>query len=132
MDIVLIIALSIVFLFIALQFFMIRKSKSQKGKLIENVDGIIGEAINKHPKLLIYFWGPGCAACRPQTKIIDALRRTNDNIISFDISKDLNTTRRLGIMATPTILVIKDKVIEEVLIGAQSEEKLRKYLDANE
>ncbi|MDI6803469.1 MAG: thioredoxin family protein [Bacteroidota bacterium] len=128
MDIVLIIVVNIVLLFIVLQFLMIRKSKSQKGKLIDNVDGVIGEAISKHQNLLIYFWGPGCAACRPQTKIIDDLRRTNDNILSFDIAKELTTTRKLGIMATPTILVIKDKVIEEVLIGAQKAEKLRKYL----
>ncbi|MDP2208348.1 MAG: thioredoxin family protein [Bacteroidota bacterium] len=128
MDIVLIIVVSIVLLFIILQFMMIRKSKSQKGKRIDNVDGVIGEAISKHQSLLIYFWGPGCAACRPQTKIIDELKRSYDNILSFDISKDLNSGRKLGIMATPTILVIKDKVIEEVLIGVQKKERLIKYL----
>lgn len=128
MDIVLIIVVSIVLLFLVLQFLMIRKSKSQKGKLIENADGMVGEAVGKYQKLLIYFWGPGCAACKPQTKIIDNLKKSYDNILSFDISNDLNTARKLGIMATPTILVIKNKVIEEVLIGVQTEDKIRKYL----
>ncbi len=129
MDIVLIIVVSIVLLFLILQYLMIRKSKSQKGKRIDNVDGVIGEAISKHQSLLIYFWGPGCAACRPQTKIIDELKRTYDNILSFDISKDLDSGRKLGIMATPTILVIKDKVIEEVFIGVQKKERLIEILN---
>lgn len=128
MDIVLIIVVSIVLLFIVFQFLMIRKSKSQKGKQIEIVDGIISETVNKNQKLLIYFWGPGCAACRPQTKIIDNLKQSYDNILSFDISTDLNTARKLGIMATPTILVIKNKIIEEVLIGVQNRERLIEYL----
>ncbi len=128
MKIILIIVVSIVLLFVILQFLMIRKSKSQKGKLIQNVDGVIGEAISKHRSLLIYFWGPGCAACRPQTKIIDELKQTYNNILSIDISKDINSGRKLGIMATPTILVIKDQVIEEVLIGVQKRERLIDYL----
>lgn len=129
MNIVLIIVVSIVLLFIVLQFLMIRKSKSQKGKLIENVDGVIGEAVDKHQNLLIYFWGPGCAACKPQTKIIENLKQSYDNILSFDISKDISRARKLGIMATPTILVIKNKVIEEVLIGVQKRERLIESLN---
>jgi thioredoxin 1 len=128
MNYVLIITFSIIALFFLMQIWIVRKTKSRKGKQLENVGGEIGKAMAKHQSLILYFFTPTCAACRTQTPIIEELKKSFPNIFSFDLSKDLNIGRQLGVMATPTMLVIENKIIKEVFLGAQRKEKILSYL----
>jgi thiol-disulfide isomerase/thioredoxin len=107
---------------------IVRKTISSKGKELNNISGEIGKAIAKYQSLVLYFFTPTCAACRKQTPIVEELKKSFPNIISVDLSKGFSIGRQLGVMATPTTLVIENKVIKEVFLGAQRKEKILSYL----
>jgi thioredoxin 1 len=128
MNYVLIIIVAILVLFFLMQIWIVRKSKSRKGKQLDNVGGEIGKAMAKHQSLILYFFTPTCAACRTQTPMVEELKKSFPNIFSVDLLKDLSIGQQIGVMATPTTLVIENKVIKEVFLGAQRKEKILSYL----
>ncbi|NPV12568.1 MAG: thioredoxin family protein [Ignavibacteria bacterium] len=114
-------------LFFAFQYYLIFRSKKISGQTIDL--GKIRPELRNYfdkDKLLIYFYSPNCSACRYQSPIIEKLKRFNYNVLSVDISKDLQLARVFGIMGTPSIALMKGNLVKEFLIGFQDEEKLLK------
>lgn len=122
------IVLGIIIAFVGMQFFMVLRSKRNKGKRVESIGGKLGKMMTKGEKGIVYFYSPACRACKYQTPIIDRLISDGHNIQKIDISRDLSTARKFGVMATPTTVVLKGNEIVEFLVGAKTEDKLRRYL----
>ena len=78
---------------------------------------------------MVYFYSPTCRACKVQTPVIDRLISDGHEIQKVDISRDISTARKFGVMATPTTVVLEGDKIVEFLVGAKTEDKLRKYLN---
>lgn len=122
---VLLIAVGIIVIILALQFYFKSRLQKQTGKVIPTAD--LPEDIKKllsKEKSLIYFFSPTCHNCKHQTPIVENLKKRIKNIYSFDISKDLKTAREFGIMATPTILIMNKNVVKHILLGIVKEDKL--------
>jgi hypothetical protein len=51
---------------------------------------------------------------------VDGLSKTHDNIFKMDISENLTIAKVLNIRATPTLLVIENKQIKNVYLGART------------
>lgn len=128
MNYIIIAIFSVVFLFLLMQVWIVIKTKSNKVKDLSGISGEIGKAISNHKSLVLYFFSPSCSACKVQTPMVEELKKSFPNIFSLDISKDINLARQFGVMATPTTLVVKNKVIKEVFLDAQRKEKLLSYL----
>jgi len=92
----------------------------------------LGETLNTCDSQgsLLYFFSPSCGPCRAMTPVIDKLNNDGKRAIKIDINDSPQLAHRFGIRATPTILVIKNRIIEKVLLGAQSESHLSKLLDS--
>ena len=108
-----------------------RKAKKNEGKTLE-IDSFKGEVAEylKKEKSLFYFYAPNCSACKRHQPIIDKLQNEFNEIIKIDVSKDLPTARKFGVMATPTIVLMNRNKIKEILIGLRSEALLRSKLSA--
>ncbi len=108
-----------------------RKAKKNEGKTLEinSFNGKVAEYLKKE-KSLFYFYAPNCSACKRQQPIIDKLQNEFSDIIKIDVSKDLPTARKFGVMATPTIVLMNRNKIKEILIGLRSEALLRSKLNA--
>jgi thioredoxin 1 len=128
MNYIIIAIVSVVVLFFLMQKWVVIKTKSNKGKDLSGINGEIGKAISNHKSLVLYFFSPSCSACKVQTPIVQELMKSFPNLFSMDISKDINLARQLGVMATPTTLIVRDRIIHEVLMGSQSKDKLLKHL----
>jgi thioredoxin-like negative regulator of GroEL len=63
------------------------------------------------------------------TPLIDELTKSHDRVIKIDVQQDQTTTQSLGVRATPTTLLIKDNVVQQVLLGARSKKKLAQLVD---
>jgi thioredoxin-like negative regulator of GroEL len=63
------------------------------------------------------------------TPLIDELTKSHDRVIKIDVQQDQTTTQSLGVRATPTTLLIKDNVVQQVLQGARSKKKLAQLVD---
>jgi len=114
----------IVTLILALQLFVRLKSKFKKGKPVEGLTGNLGSAIRRGGKVLLYFYSPTCGACRQQTPVIDTIQKGSSNIFKVDISKDASTAMKLGVMGTPSTVIIDNGIIKEFFTGYVSKEKI--------
>ncbi|MBN2800646.1 MAG: thioredoxin family protein [Deltaproteobacteria bacterium] len=125
MSTVLIVAgLTLVGLFalvIGLQFYMIRKMQANRGQPAPELQGEMGEWLAQGKAGLFYFFSPQCGACRAMTPVVKRLAQERGGVFPVDVSKDLSTARSFGVMATPTVVVVRDAKVDQILIGAQSE-----------
>ncbi|MGM0597676.1 MAG: thioredoxin family protein [Myxococcota bacterium] len=116
--------------FIILKQIMVFKLKKMKGKAVPRLTGKPKKAIDNQKSALFYFYSPSCGACRSMTPVISQLADHNDNVFKVDITKDYDLARKFGVMATPTTILIKNKIIKDIIIGPQSTQKLKKLVSS--
>ncbi len=117
-----------VLVFFSLQYLMVFQAKRSKGMKISGLQGKLKTLERNGSKGLVYFFSPGCRACKYQTPIIKELQSSNKNIFDVDISRDLQTARVFGIKATPTTVLVENGVVKQVMLGVKQKEDLRSYL----
>ena len=125
MSTIISIIVGIAALFIGMQLFMVLKMKFKKGKSAPQVEGKAGRLIKSGERVMFYFYSPGCRACKPMTPVVKNLAKKNGNIFPVDISQDMSTARKFGVMGTPSTVVIEAGKIKDFLVGFQPEDKLR-------
>ncbi|MCK5674354.1 MAG: thioredoxin family protein [Spirochaetales bacterium] len=123
------IVLGIVAAFFLLQFFMGLKMKMKKGKTVPVLGGAHGRMIKAGSKVMMYFYSPNCRACKSITPIVRALSKKHKNVFSINITKDMDTARQLGILGTPSIVLVEDGIIKEFMAGAVGESQILAMLD---
>jgi thioredoxin 1 len=65
-----------------------------------------------------------CAPCRVLNPMFDKLKNKVDNNVKFtyiDVEEDVDTAQKYGIRSVPTVVVEKDGVEMERIIGLQQE-----------
>ena len=128
MMIVIYIILTLILLFFSLQMSMIISARKSKGKKVTGLQGKLKTLERNGSKGLVYFFSPGCRACKYQTPIIKELQSRHRNIFDIDISKDMQTARLFGIKATPTTILLENGMVKQVLLGVKQKEDLKAYL----
>ena len=129
MTIVVYILAAIFALFFFLQLAMIFKARTRRGKPAPNLTGEYETAGRGEQTALFYFFSPGCAACRPMVPVINKLRKGSPEVFEINVTEDLTTARKFGIMGTPASVFVRRGKIVEFLLGPQSEEKLLRLLN---
>ena len=128
MMILVYIVLGIVLLFVLMQFSIVFFAKRTKGNKISGLPGKLKMLEQKGSKGLVYFFSPSCRACTMQTPIIKSLQKNYKNIFDVDVSKDLQAAKIFGVKATPTTVVVKNGIIDQVFIGVKQKDFFEKYL----
>jgi len=125
------ILVGVLLFFILMNLSVVIRAKLKKGRLVPNIGEEIGRAIDKGEKVILYFYSPTCSACKVQTPIIDKLINSGNGkakIFKIDVSRDVNVALKLGVMGTPSTVVIENGKIKEFLVGVKSENILRRFL----
>jgi thiol-disulfide isomerase/thioredoxin len=121
-----------VFAFFALMnLSIVLRARLKRGKSVPDIGGKIGEAIKRREKVVLYFYSPTCSACKVQTPIIDKFLKESGlkaKIFKIDVSRDANIALKLGVIGTPSTIIIEDGKIREFFVGVKSEKILRGYL----
>lgn len=85
--------------------------------------------------VLVDFWAPWCGPCRMQSPIIDQLDEEIGDKVTFvkvNVDEASQTASQHSVMSIPTLMIKKDGVILETLVGlhgkAQLESILEKYV----
>ena len=128
MMVILYITTAIVGFLVFIQFSMLRMAKKSKGLRLSGLSGQMQNLEKKGSKGLVYFFSPGCHACKMQTPLIKSMQSEYKNIFDVDISKDFKTAQIFGIKATPTTILVEDGVINQVLLGAKTKEVLENLI----
>ncbi|MDZ7315204.1 MAG: thioredoxin family protein [candidate division KSB1 bacterium] len=121
------IILTVLVLFVVLQIVMVRKMQSKRGKDVPQLGGRL-DALMRRGKVLFYFYSPSCRACRPMTPIVRSLAQHDKRILLEDVSRDVRTAQQFGVMATPTLVLVQEGKIADILVGYQDESRLRALL----
>jgi thioredoxin 1 len=123
--------IALVAFILAMNLSVVLRAKFKKGKVVNDIGGKIGEAINRGERVMLYFYSPTCSACKVQTPIIDNLinlANGRTKIFKIDVSRDVDTALKFGVMGTPSIVVVEDGKIKEFFVGVKSENILRRYV----
>ncbi|MGA9119144.1 MAG: thioredoxin family protein [Bacteroidota bacterium] len=118
----------IVLLFLIAQFAVVFVSKRKRGHPPGSLRGPLATAVASGKPTMVYFFSPSCGVCRSVTPVIAAMRREEPNIHSVDVSRDSETAKAFGVMATPTVVTVNGGIIEEVIVGAKPEGDYRQAM----
>lgn len=107
---------------------LVRKaSRALVGQPMPELSGKLAAPIRRARQGLVYFFSPGCGACRPLTPKLRALAEQNENVFVVDVTEHLELARALRVMATPSTLEIASGHIVEVHVGMLPPAVLERY-----
>jgi len=93
------------------------------------LNGAHGRMVKAGSKVIMYFYSPNCRACKTITPIVRALSKKHKNVFSINITKDMDTARQLGILGTPSLVLVEGGIIKEFMAGAVGESQILAMLD---
>ncbi len=120
--------------FVALQLLPHVLARGAKGKVVPEVEGLLGTAQAGARRVLVYFWSPTCAVCRPMSSAIDAVGSAE--IVKVNLAEKPQLAAAFRVMATPSLAVMKKQgdagwALQELLVGAKNEAQLRALLQSS-
>ena len=106
------------------------QSKRLEGKAAPALEAAGREGLQTAGPTLIYFHSPQCGPCKKMTPLIEELVASHENVVSVDVSRELETARKYQIRAVPTTVLVRDGRVQKVLLGFQSLKRLNGLLSA--
>ena len=106
-------------LVIGLRVLMAFRASRLKGRPAPELVGKVGKHLKSGKPALFYFYSPSCGACAAMTPLVKRMEKDCRGVFPVDISRDMDTARKFGVMATPTTIAVNSGIVEQVLIGPQ-------------
>jgi thioredoxin 1 len=94
-----------------LQVWMAWKTQAVRGKAVTGVAGTTGQGVE-----LLWFHSPGCGPCKVMEPSVRELAKSHA-VRMVDVTRDPDAAAQLGVMATPTTVVLRGGVVERVQLG---------------
>lgn len=101
-----VVAVGFVALTLGMQVVLRLRSRALIGSPVPALPGPVGAAVGRSERALLYFFSPGCAACRYITPTVKDLQRHDPAVFPIDVSQDFSVAGALKVMATPTTIEI--------------------------
>lgn len=115
--------------FLAWQWRPFLKARRQRGQAAPGLERVFQ---GRAPKTAaVYFWSRHCVMCRGMTPIIQHIAEDCRDVISLDAEQEVDLARHMGVMATPSLVLIQNGHIGRIVVGAQSEPRIRHLLEEN-
>ena len=111
------------------------KRMSENGKYVKLTDdNFQSEVLESDVPVLVDFWATWCGPCRMVAPIIEELAGEYEGrakIGKMDVDYNHATPHSFGIRSIPTLLIFKDGVVVDQIIGAVPKKVLSDKLDTH-
>ena len=92
------------------------------------------EALKEKGTILVDFWAPWCGPCRMVAPVLEALAEEYDGKITIgklNVDENAEPAVQMGVSGIPTMIIFKDGVEAERVVGAQPKPGLKAFIDRN-
>ncbi|MCL1978924.1 MAG: thioredoxin [Methanomassiliicoccaceae archaeon] len=98
----------------------------------ELTESTFDKFIEDNSVAVIDCWAPWCGPCRRMAPIMEDLSKAlsgKAGVAKFNVDTSPAISIRFGIRAIPTVLIFKNGVLIETLVGLRSKEDIMEYID---
>ena len=90
------------------------------------------EVLNSSDPVLVDFWASWCAPCRMLAPVIDTIAAEYQGrvkVLKLNIDENTISSGRYNIRSIPTLLLFKEGMVKEQIVGNTSQGVITKMLD---
>jgi thioredoxin 1 len=90
------------------------------------------EVLNSTVPVLVDFWAAWCAPCRMLAPVVEAIAEKYDGqakVVKLNVDENTLTSGKYNIKGIPTLLLFKDGVIKEQIVGNTTKGTISKMID---
>lgn len=90
------------------------------------------EVLNSSVPVLVDFWAAWCAPCRMVAPVVEAIAEEYEGkakVMKLNVDENTLTSGKYNIRSIPTLLLFKDGVIKEEIIGNTSKATISRMID---
>jgi len=90
------------------------------------------EVLQAEGAVLVDFYADWCGPCRIMAPILSEIANEREGqikVCKLDVTQNMETASRYGIMSIPTLMLFKSGEVVDKAIGAMSKEQLQGRLD---
>lgn len=93
-------------------------------------DNFEQEVLNASAPVLIDFWATWCGPCQMMGPIVDAFAETHPQVVvgKVNVDEQPELAAAFHIQSIPTLVVLKEGRLTDMVVGVQTEEKLEELL----
>ena len=126
-DIVFVLIVAYVVFVFGIRIYWAYRSKRMKGQEIPDVPEFVRL---KKGKGVIYVHSPNCRPCKFVDPVVKKLSKELKGVsfVKVNAMENPELVRRLGVLATPSLIITENGRVKEVLIGPVNEGTLREKL----
>lgn len=114
----------------AIQITVMRRSRRMLGAVLPAAPEPLASHLVRHPTSLLYFYSPRCLACNDMVPVVDELATDHPNVIKLNVKDMPEFARAIGLLATPSSVLVRGGRVVQILVGFNSRKKMEKLLGA--
>ncbi len=90
------------------------------------------EVLNAGVPVLVDFWAAWCAPCRMLAPVVEAIADKyagKAKVVKLNVDENTMTSGKYNIKGIPTLLLFKDGMIKEQIVGNTTKDTISKMID---
>jgi thioredoxin 1 len=90
------------------------------------------EVLNSKTPVLVDFWAAWCAPCRMLAPVVEAIAEQYEGkakVLKLNVDENTLTSGKYNIKGIPTLLLFKDGIVKEQIVGNTTKGTISKMID---